>query len=827
MERKIQAQSRYALHISISIIILTIAVAIAVTLMFRDGEKIRLAVPGIGAFALVGIVGVFLSLTRRITAVTTFFMAAVNLNMLGMALFYQGTIILLSGFFIAFNVFTVSLLISKNRERNILLVLGFNLVVILFDLLGPSTRLESDPRLDTILISITILSLLTLFVYALKNFRFFTIRLKILTSILMVSVFSVIVISTSINLASRRSILQEVGNNLNEVASRESIAFGELLLQEVQIIQSVALSNQLRQTAVSANQSLESLSNETDVLAQLDALEAQWQSSAENEAFVIDTIENDSASYLKQIQAAFPEHGEIVATNKFGGLIAATHKTSDYYQADEQWWQQAYNNGAGALYIGDPDFDESIGAFAIDIAVPIYAADSAAVSNGAERSLAGVLKTTLNLDHINTLLGQTFTNPTVLEVQFFLGNNLQIAFEADEGFHIEPARHGLEALVERFTVDQNLSQMVDMVDHDSDRLVPSIVSLSRVSTHERIPAIEALNWYVIVSQSEEEILTAVSEQSQSTIFLSLIALLFSVVAAVLLGRSLTRPIVNLTKTAQKIEAGDQLVHAAVESRDEVGQLAAAINKMTDELRTVQNQLEVRVASRTRALQIASEVSRELSSILDPNQLIPSIVNKVRDAYDYYHTQIYLMSQDQTVLHLRGGSGHIGDQLVAKTHQLKIGQGLVGRAAETKLPVFVPDVFQEKSWLPNDLLPATVSEVAVPIIVNNVVIGVLDIQESQHGKLSIEDVETLQLIASQIGIAIQNAESFAAAKTKASQDTIILEINRQIQSTTSVESAMQVAVREIGKRLGSKTKITLGQTGTKSGSIKNGEQEGRP
>ena len=58
-------------------------------------------------------------------------------------------------------------------------------------------------------------------------------------------------------------------------------------------------------------------------------------------------------------------------TDKYGALVASTNRTSDYYQADEDWWQAAYNNGEGAIYFGQPEFDESSQSFGIIMAVPI------------------------------------------------------------------------------------------------------------------------------------------------------------------------------------------------------------------------------------------------------------------------------------------------------------------------------------------------------------------------------------------------------------------------------------------------------------------------
>jgi len=249
--------------------------------------------------------------------------------------------------------------------------------------------------------------------------------------------------------------------------------------------------------------------------------------------------------------------------------------------------------------------------------------------------------------------------------------------------------------------------------------------------------------------------------------------------------------------------------------------AQELQKSNEELLVLQADLEQRVANRTKALTTSAEVSRRLATILDPGQLVGEVVNEVREAFDYYYAQIYLMDEAGENLVLKGGTGEPGALMVAHGHSLHLGRGLVGRAAESNQPVLVSDTSQNPDWLPNVLLPDTKAEAAVPISVGDKVLGVLDVQHDQVNGLTEDDVTLLVSLASQAAISLQNARSYEESRRQAELESQVNVIGQKIQRSTTVEDTLQTAIRELGIAIGAsrvKASIRAGTDGSSTSEV---------
>jgi HAMP domain-containing protein len=314
-------------------------------------------------------------------------------------------------------------------------------------------------------------------------------------------------------------------------------------------------------------------------------------------------------------------------------------------------------------------------------------------------------------------------------------------------------------------------------------------------------------WLVVAAQPQEVYLAPVKTQTRTAGVIVLAVTVLVTLIALVIARNLSNPIIQLRNIANQIAGGDLQIQVPVVSRDEIGQLAMAFNTMTAQL-----------TRRASELATVAEVGTAASTILDVNTLLQNVVELSKQRFDLYHSHIYLLDETGENLVLVSGAGEPGRQMVAKGHSIPLNreQSLVARAARGRKGVTVNDVTQAPDFLPNSLLPNTRSELAVPLIVGDKVLGVFDVQSDQAGRFSESDVDIQSTLAAQIAIALQNARAFTQAQRQAERETTLNLISQKIQNTTTVEDALQVAARELGRALGAP--LTVAQLGvnTKSG-----------
>ena len=307
---------------------------------------------------------------------------------------------------------------------------------------------------------------------------------------------------------------------------------------------------------------------------------------------------------------------------------------------------------------------------------------------------------------------------------------------------------------------------------------------------------------VVVERLAQDALAETFASLAITVAIITISLVVAIVMGVVVVNRITTPINALVTTAETIQEGDFSQRADEGGAREISALAVAFNGMTSRLHQSIDTLEQNVAARTQALETSIEVSRSLSALLTQEELVTEVVTQIREAYGYYHAHIYLLNKSGDMLIMSGGTGEAGRVMLEQRKSIAVGTGMVGRVAQTNTPIAAIDVTKDENWFHNPLLPETKSEAAVPISVGDVVLGVLDVQQDTVNSIRDEDIRVLQSIANQVAIALRNARLYADTQKIAGQQLRINEINQKIQQATTVESALQVAVRELGRAVGS-------------------------
>ena len=320
-----------------------------------------------------------------------------------------------------------------------------------------------------------------------------------------------------------------------------------------------------------------------------------------------------------------------------------------------------------------------------------------------------------------------------------------------------------------------------------------------------------------IFNSNQDALTVARSRLLTFQWAYLAILILAVLIGFVLERSLTRPISDLQSGAEDFRVERQPTNILEIGNDELTSLARSFNQLTSELSLLYQNLERQVEERTQALNASFQVSQRLTSILDPQALAISVVDEVKNAFGYYHVHIYLFDDTHENLVMVGGTGEPGEIMLKRGHKISRGKGLVGRASEINQVILVDNTSEDPAWLPNPLLPETQSEVAVPIASGENVLGVLDVQENRKSGFSAQAVELLQAIANQTAIAVQNTRLYNMAQRKAENETLASQISQKIQSATTIESVLQVALHDLGESLGASTgRIQVGLSASDNG-----------
>ncbi len=244
------------------------------------------------------------------------------------------------------------------------------------------------------------------------------------------------------------------------------------------------------------------------------------------------------------------------------------------------------------------------------------------------------------------------------------------------------------------------------------------------------------------------------------LWVTVAALVLALGLALVFGRSVNLSLQGLLDTLEKVEAGKWSERAPVVGVDDVGKFAIYFNRMLERLEYLQKNLEQEVTRRTIQWRATLQVTQAVSSILDPDQLMEQVVRLISEQFGYYYVAIFLIDESGEWAELKHATGEAGRLLRQQGHRLPIaGKSMVGAAIRLRQARIALDVGAEAVRFDNPLLPYTRSEIALPLMVGGEVLGALDAQSTQEAAFSEADIETLQAMANQVAIALQNARLF--------------------------------------------------------------------
>ena len=212
-----------------------------------------------------------------------------------------------------------------------------------------------------------------------------------------------------------------------------------------------------------------------------------------------------------------------------------------------------------------------------------------------------------------------------------------------------------------------------------------------------------------------------------------------------------------------------------------------LNQANAELSDLRDSLEERVSQRTAQLQASAEVGQAAAATLDSDQLLRQVVNLITERFGFYYAAVFILNDSGTVAVLREATGEAGRILKERGHQLGVNErSMVGYAVLQRKARIALDVGLDPVRFANPLLPDTRSEIALPLMTGNRVLGALDVQSTQSAAFDESSAVVLQAMADQIAIALNNAEQFTQAELQAKRQGELNQFSRELFSAASVE-----------------------------------------
>ena len=324
--------------------------------------------------------------------------------------------------------------------------------------------------------------------------------------------------------------------------------------------------------------------------------------------------------------------------------------------------------------------------------------------------------------------------------------------------------------------------------------------------------IEGVNLSLAIIVPEQEMLANFLQTRQQlereginglviSLFVTLGIFLLTLLVTTNFSNNLTEPLTSLAETADEMAKGNLNVRVNITEQNEFGTLATALNTMASNLKESIDNLEVRVANRTTEVQERSreletanrqiqrranqfealaQVAQSIASIRDPQELLPLITSVISEYYEFYHVGIFLIDEPNEFAVLTAANSEGGKRMLERNHRLRVGEeGIVGNVTATGEPRIALDVGVDAVYFGNPDLPDTHSEMALPLKSGGKIIGALDVQSTESGAFTNDDVQTLSLLADQVSLAIENARLFENSnKTLNELQTVMRQTTRE-------------------------------------------------
>ena len=199
------------------------------------------------------------------------------------------------------------------------------------------------------------------------------------------------------------------------------------------------------------------------------------------------------------------------------------------------------------------------------------------------------------------------------------------------------------------------------------------------------------------------------------------------------------------------------------------------------------------------LNLVRSVSGQIASFTNLEELYNRVTQLIQETFDFYYVAIFSLDERHNILRFRGSAGHSPSAPQGSDFTVQIGEGIIGTVAANGEEIMAPNVHQESRYRHIDGLPETQSEVALPLKVENRVLGVLDFQSDALNAFHKNDMLVLRSLADTIALSIESTRLYLNLQRRAEQISTVFEISHALTSILDMDELLNEVVRLIHDR----------------------------
>ncbi|MFH1867795.1 MAG: ATP-binding protein [Candidatus Omnitrophota bacterium] len=448
-----------------------------------------------------------------------------------------------------------------------------------------------------------------------KGNRRITIRRKVL-SIIGLLIFVGMGTGISLGYYAGYNLIQDItGQSRKQNAEMLAQSLSETISEKIRDIRTYLNNPEFMNSILESN--LRYAAMDMDVIKNhLLDIDKRWRSGIEMALLTKENLDSISSASLEKLQEVEVTIGKIFLTDRYGGLVASSEETTDFYQADEEWWYDAFANGSGKFFVGDIEYDESSGVWGLPFAIPVRDSDM---------KLQGICKVVLDIDNFFISLENFRTGKTGNAA--LVDDNGYILFH--KGVRPSSARFCEKDVYADIIKSKKAWHVINRL-HGRDEKV--FIVFADVEHPLLLDA--GIRWRIFIEQDASEVFAPLKIYILQGVAVGFILVIILLPFSLFLSARFARPIIKLRKAAERISGGDLDYPIEIDSKDEIGELAYSFKEMILNIKTKQKEiLDAKTKIEEWSSTLEKRIDERTKELTASQEATLNIMEDLQEAYD--------------------------------------------------------------------------------------------------------------------------------------------------------------------------------------------------